>query len=384
MTEPPDPQFETATSTRIVFGAGEVKHLGPLVRKFGGSHVLFVTDPGLVKAGHAGQAIDLLRAAGLEVAVFDAVRPNPTTRDVEACLEIARRHPIDFFVALGGGSAIDAAKGCNFLLTNGGSISDYRGHGKVATPLLPLIAIPTTAGTGSEVQSFALIADEQTHMKMACGDASAAPRAAILDPRLATTQPRSVIAASGIDAIAHAVESCVATNATDESRAFANASFARSARNFERVLIDAGDVDAQGQMLLAASMAGISIEKSMLGIAHSMANPLTAHFDVVHGVAVGLMLPHVVEFNAGDSGAAEHYCGLARAGGVAEGASGLAAAVRRWLRAGGLPGSLDALGVPREALPTLAGEAAAQWTARFNPRRVAAGDLLHLYQQAYR
>ncbi|MCC6908054.1 MAG: iron-containing alcohol dehydrogenase [Phycisphaerales bacterium] len=382
ISRPPD--LESATTTRIVFGPGSLAHIGSLVCEHGGSRVLLVTDQGLVRAGHAARAQEILDAAGLEVAVFDHVRPNPTDRDVEACLAVARQRGINFFVALGGGSAIDAAKGCNFLLTNGGSMRDYKGRGKVSTPLLPLIAIPTTAGTGSEVQSFALIADEHTHMKMACGDDSAAPRVAILDPELATTQPQSVIAASGVDAIAHAVESCVATNATDESRSFAAASFARSARHFERVLIDARDVEAQGQMLLAASMAGISIEKSMLGIAHSMANPLTAHFGVVHGVAVGLMLPHVVEFNAAESSAAGHYRLLATAGGFADGASGLAAALRRWQNAGRMPDSLESLGVPRESLPTLAGEAAAQWTARFNPRTATAADLLRLYEQAYR
>ncbi len=390
MIDRQNPQFETATSTRIVFGAGAVDRLGSLVREHGGSRVLFVTDPGLVKAGHAARAIDLLRAAGLDVAAFDAVRPNPTDRDVEACLAVARQHPIDFFVALGGGSSIDAAKGCNFLLTNGGAMRDYKGHGKVKTPLLPLIAVPTTAGTGSEVQSFALIADEQTHMKMACGDASAAPRVAVLDPTLAVTQPKAVIAASGIDAISHAVESIVARNATPESRKFALGSFVRSAGHFERVLASAHDTEAQGEMLLAASMAGISIEKSMLGIAHSLANPLTAHYNMVHGRAVGLMLPHVVRHNAQDGPATRAYALLARSAALADDSQSdehavgrLIAALSRFLVAGGLPITLSAAGVPRDHLPALAEEAAAQWTARFNPVEVTSADLLALYKRAF-
>lgn len=383
------PQFETATSTRVVFGAGAVDQLATLVREYGGSHVMFVTDPGLVRAGHAARAVEVLQRAALDVTIFDAVRPNPTTLDVDACLAVARTAEVDFFLALGGGSSIDAAKGCNFLLTNGGAMIDYKGHGKVATPLLPLIAVPTTAGTGSEVQSFALIADEHTHMKMACGDASAAPRVAVLDPELAVTQPKAVIAASGMDAISHAVESMVARNATAESRRYAGNAFVRAAANFVRVLADPHDIPAQGEMLLAASLAGISIEKSMLGIAHSLANPLTAHFNAVHGQAVGVMLPHVVSFNAADPAAARLYAELARAARLAsdaatdaQAAALLAAALTAWLRAGALPTRLADLGVQSDAIDQLAGEAANQWTARFNPREVTARELRSIYEQA--
>lgn len=382
--------LEHATTTRVVFGPGALAQIGSLVREQGGSRVLLVTDQGLVKAGHAARANEILDAAGLEVTVFDQVRPNPTDRDVEACLAAARETSIDFLVALGGGSSIDAAKGCNFLLTNGGAMRDYQGRGKAKTPLLPLIAIPTTAGTGSEVQSFALIADEKTHMKMACGDATAAPRIAVLDPLLAVTQPRSVIAAGGIDAISHAVESFVARNATDESRRFALESLARSARHFARVLSNPGDVEAQGQMLLAASLAGISIEKSMLGIAHSLANPLTARFNIVHGAAVGVMLPHVVRFNAQDAFTARRYHELAVAGGLAEpsdqpfrAVAALIDHLANRLDAGGLPATLVQAGVDRAALGAMAEEAAAQWTARFNPRDVTAADLLGLYERAF-
>jgi len=382
--------LEHATTTRIVFGPGCLAQVGALVREQGGCRVMLVTDPGLVKAGHAAHARRLLDAAGLDVTVFDAVRPNPTDRDVDACLAAARGRAIDFFVALGGGSSIDAAKGCNFLLTNGGAMRDYQGRGKARAPLLPMIAIPTTAGTGSEVQSFALIADERTHMKMACGEITAAPRVAVLDPLLAVTQPRGVIAASGMDAISHAVESIVARNATDESRGFALDSFARSARSFERVLVDPGDVQAQGQMLLAASLAGISIEKSMLGIAHSLANPLTAHFNMIHGRAVGVMLPHVVRFNAEETLTAARYHELACAGALADASTSPGSAVdslierlTRWLKAGGLPTTLARAGVHRSTLGTLAQEAAEQWTARFNPRAVTTDDLLGLYEAAF-
>src|SRR5262249_43397813 len=159
------------------------------------------------KAGHTDRCRNSLQEAGLTVAVFDDVTPNPTTEDVERGLAAAKAAGIDFFVAVGGGSAMDCAKGINFLYTNGGRVQDYWGIGKATKPLLPFIAIPTTAGTGSEAQSYALIADAHSHMKMACGDKKAACRVAILDPDLTLSMPAGVTAATGIDAISHAVES---------------------------------------------------------------------------------------------------------------------------------------------------------------------------------
>jgi len=176
------PAFEYAPRTRLVFGAGSVARVGDFARESGGNRVLLVTDPGLVKVGHAGRIRELLVQAGMTVTTFDRVRENPTTRDVDDCLQIARENRVDLIVGLGGGSSMDTAKGCNFLLTNGGQMKDYWGVGKATQPMLPLIAIPTTAGTGSECQSAALIADEATHQKMACLDPKAAARVALLDP----------------------------------------------------------------------------------------------------------------------------------------------------------------------------------------------------------
>ena len=201
--------FDFTARTRIVFGAGALAQLGQLARELGGTRVLLVTDPGIAKAGHAEKARASLEAAGLKVAIFDQTEQNPTTRCVAGALEIAQRNNIDFIVGLGGGSSMDTAKGCNFLYTNGGAMKDYWGTGKATKPLLPLIAIPTTAGTGSECQSYALIADEKTHAKMACGDPKAAARVAILDPVLTVSQPKRVTACTGIDALTHAVETAV-------------------------------------------------------------------------------------------------------------------------------------------------------------------------------
>src|SRR5438093_3147947 len=205
------PAFDTHPLTRLVFGPGALVRLGELVRELGGSRVLLVTDPGLEAAGHPQRALASLRDAGLQASVFDEVEENPTTLHVENGLAQARAERIDFLVAVGGGSSMDCAKGINFLLTNGGRIADYQGFGKAKRPMLASIGVPTTAGTGSEAQSYALIADESTHLKMACGDRKAAFCVAILDPELTVSQPVKVTALTGIDALSHAVESYVTT-----------------------------------------------------------------------------------------------------------------------------------------------------------------------------
>ncbi|MCA9067129.1 MAG: iron-containing alcohol dehydrogenase, partial [Planctomycetaceae bacterium] len=190
--------FDFDPRTRVVFGQGTLGRLGELTAELG-KRVLLVTDRGLRDAGHEERALHTLGSAGLAVKVFDDVHPNPTTDDVQRGLTIAREHQTDVIVGLGGGSSMDCAKGINFLLTNGGQMEDYWGVGKATKPMLPMIAVPTTAGTGSEAQSFALIANSQTHMKMACGDKKAACKVAILDPDLTISMPASVTAATGID-----------------------------------------------------------------------------------------------------------------------------------------------------------------------------------------
>ena len=205
----------------------------------------------------------------------------------------------DSVIGLGGGSSLDCAKGINFLLTNGGAMADYQGYGKASRPLLPMIAVPTTAGTGSEAQSYAVIADAGTGLKMACGDAKAAFRVALLDPELTLSQPEGVTSAAGFDAIAHAVETAVTKRRTPVSTLFSHEAFRLLSTNYERVMTAPHDIDARGAMLLGAFYAGLAIEQSMLGAAHACANPLTARYKIAHGVALALLLPHVVQWNAG-------------------------------------------------------------------------------------
>ncbi len=362
-------------SIRVHFGPGSIEQLGDLAREMGGSRVLVVTDPGVRAAGYAERAMRVLQGEGIEASVFDQVSENPTTVDVEAGRDFAAERRIDLVVGLGGGSAMDCAKGINFLLTNGGRMEDYLGFGKASRPMLPSIGVPTTAGTGSEAQSYALISQAETHRKMACGDRKARFREVILDPDFCATAPQRVRAATGIDAVSHAVESFVCTRANPVSRMFAREAWHLLQRSFD---ISSSGPGPLGDMLMGAHLAGAAIEGSMLGAAHACANPLTARFGVVHGVAVGLMLPHVVRFNG--EVAAELYRDLS--GGSAE---VLVRRIEELRSAAGLPTRLrDALGrdLDRQTLRELAEDAAGQWTARFNPRPVEAGDLLRLYEVA--
>jgi alcohol dehydrogenase len=255
---PPLVPFDFAPHTRVVFGAGSLGQLGELTAPLG-KRALVVTDRGLRDAGHVQRACELLRAAGIEIALYDDVQPNPTTDDVELGLEVAREARVDVFVGLGGGSSMDCAKGINFLLTGGGKMEDYWGVGKARGPLRPMVAIPTTAGTGSEAQSFALIAQADTHMKMACGDKRAACAIALLDAELTVSCPPGVTAATGIDALSHAVESYVTKPRNAVSQLYSRQAWRLIAAGLPRVLDDPQDIEARGAMLLGAHFAGAAI-----------------------------------------------------------------------------------------------------------------------------
>jgi alcohol dehydrogenase len=369
--------FDIQGAPRLVFGSGVSARAGELAKSVGGRHALLVTDAGILHAGHAARMEHALRAAGLEVTVFSGVRENPTTGDVDACLAVAREAGIDCLVGLGGGSSLDTAKGTNFVLTNGGSMQDYWGVGRAAKPMLPLLAIPTTAGTGSEMQCAALIADEHTHQKMACLDPKALPRVALLDPQLTLSQPPRVAACTGLDALAHALETAVTTKRTPESAAFSHEAFHLCSVALPLVLTAPDDLPARARMQLGAAFGGAAIERSMLGAAHAAANPLTAHFGAVHGAAVGLMLPPVIRFNAVDSAARAAYEALGLP--PAE----LARLIESLLALARLPRSLAELGIARQDIPRLADEAAKQWTAGFNPRSVAMAEFVGLYEAVF-
>ena len=369
------PQQIPGSDVRVVFSAGAVDRLGQVVAGEGAARVLLVSDPGIRDAGHEERAVRSLYSAGLVVKVFDEVGENPTVIHVGKGVIAAKPFNPDVIVGLGGGSAMDCAKGINFLLTNGGRVHDYWGVNKAQKPLLPFVAVPTTAGTGSDAQSAALITDPDTHQKMACWDRKALPRLAILDPELTATQPPKVAAATGIDAVAHAVESSASTKRNDTSRQLSRAAWQLLDSAYERAVKDPSDVQARERMLLGAHLAGAAIENSMLGAAHALANGLTAVCGTVHGVAVGLMLPHVVRFNAaGESG--NPYVD------IGQNPDGLASRLDALLDAGSLPKRLSDVGATESQLPELARIAANQWTATFNPRKVGEAELLSIYRAA--
>lgn len=366
--------FDHQPRTRLIFANGALDRVGELARELGGTRTLVVSDPGIVKAGYSQRAVGVLQEAGLTAKIFGEVHENPSTADVAACVAVAKEFGADLLIGLGGGSSMDTAKGCNFILTNGGRMHDYWGVGKATKPMLPLIAIPTTAGTGSECQSFALISDEVTHAKMACGDPKAAAKIAILDPELTVSQPPRVTACTGIDAFAHAIETAVTTKRSALSSMYSREAFRLCHSGFSRVLRDPKDLEARGLMLLGAAYAGTAIENSMLGAAHSCANPLTAKFGVVHGEAVGVMLPHVIRFNSGLGEIAKTYESLFD--------GDLADRVSELLWEADMPRSISHCGVKEDHLPELAKSAASQWTAQFNPRPVSEAEFAEIYRAA--
>lgn len=369
-------EFETRKSPNLIYGPGKLLELPRCVQSLGVSRVLVVTDAGIVAAGHVARAREGLEAAGIEAVIYEGVHENPTESDIEACRAFAGDMRPEAIIGLGGGSSMDTAKGCNFLLNNGGAMSDYRGYGLARKDMLPFIAVPTTAGTGSECQSYAVVSRDGTKEKMACGDPKALARFAILDPELTLSQPPRVAALTALDAMAHALESAVSTRRNPLSLVYSKESLRLIAAGIEMVLQDAALMEHRGSVLLGASMAGLAIENSMLGAAHAAANPLTARFGIPHGEAVSLMLPSVLRYNREVSGAAAVYLELSAL--IHE---PLVEWVEQVISLARLPG-FAAAGVNEAAVPQLAAEASAQWTGQFNPRPIGEKEFAKIYAQA--
>jgi len=375
--------FDLAGQTRVVFGPGALARLPELVRERGAKSVVLVTDRGLVEAGHARRAEELLASTGAAVLVEANVSEDPAAEEVARCAAAARLFSVDLFVGLGGGSALDTAKAAAMLVTSGGRMQDLWGHGKTRAPVVPTIAIPTTAGTGAEVQRYALVTDEASDQKMACGAADAAPRVALLDPELTLSMPRRVSEHTALDALGHALETAVTKARTPLSDLFAHEAFRLLAGNYERVLERPSDLAARAALQLGACWAGLAIEHSMLGAAHSLANPVSARVPLAHGCAVGLMLPHVVRFNAELPAVRARYAELgALLPGEGEPFERLLAFLERALELTGVAQALSCQGLGEDDLPALAEIAARQWTAQFNPRPVGRVEFERILRSA--
>jgi alcohol dehydrogenase len=355
--------FDFRTRTRIVFGLGEFTRLGEIAREHSPNRCLLLADQAMVDAGYAQEAVRSLKARRMEVFAFHEFGANPTVDMVEAARQYAAPHGIDLLVGLGGGSTLDLTKAVNVVLTNGGSIRDYWGYGNAHKPLLPMVAVPTSAGTGSEAQSNAAITDPQAGATLTCGDAKLIFRTVLLDPRLTLTQPAALTASAGFDAISHAIETMTSTRRTPLSECFSNEAWRLLDANYARVLRMPEDLESRAAMLLASHLAGLAVEQSSLGPAHACAQPLVRNFTLAHGVAVALVLTSTLEW--------------------LEERTSLVPRLRQLAAAAGLPATLQDAGIPEHALPRLAEEASAQWSGRFGSRSLDADSALEIYRAAF-
>ncbi len=377
--------FDFQARTRVIFGLGTFARLGEVARAAGFTRTLLVADQGIAACGYVDEAARQLAQAGIACFHFQDFGENPNTAMVEAGRVVAAAQQIDSIIGLGGGSSLDTAKGINFVLTNGGTMRDYWGHGKTSKPMLPMIGIPTTSGTGSEAQSYALISDAETHIKMACGDPQAAFKVALLDPQLTVTQPAYITATAGYDAIAHALETYVSTKRNPLSEIFSREAWRLLIGNYATVLDEPNNLAARAAMLLGAHYAGAAIENSMLGAAHACANPLTARYGTAHGEALAILLPQVIRWNLAE--VSERYDELCQSAQFPcdkrTGGEQIAQHLTQLAETAGLPTSLSALGIPHTDLPELAEAAATQWTGTFNPRQLSAAGAKEIYEWAF-
>jgi alcohol dehydrogenase len=367
--------FDYRPRTRIVFGPGEFARLGELARDLDGKRCLLVADEGAVDFKLVAEAVRSLKARRIDVFAFHEFAANPTPAMVEAGRAFAAPLGIDLIVGLGRGYSLDMAKAINAVLMNGGSIADYRGYGKIQKALLPMIAVPTTAGAGGEALSHATIFDPETRMSLLCGDPKMNFRTAVLDPNVTVKQPAEITASSGYDAIAHAVETLASPRRTAISECFSREAWRLLNANFEWVIQSPEDLDARGGMQLGAYFAGLAIENSTLGPAHACAVPLVSNYGLLHGVAVGLTLPEIVEWAERESLTGVSPDGLTR--------RELAVRLRDLRSMAELPSSLRDVSIPEQALPRLAEQAAAQWAAKFAPVPFDATTALEIYRAAY-
>lgn len=380
--------YQFQTPTKIISGIGStaeiIKELNDLYAK----KVLLITDPGLVQAGVAQQVVEMLKQAAVEVEIFDAVEPDPSIQVATKAAEMAKNVKANVLIALGGGSAIDTAKSAALLVTNGGYLKDYAGVNKVVKPILPLIAVPTTAGTGSEVTIFAVMSDPEKQEKFTISSALIAPAVAVLDPLLTLKLPPSVTAFTGMDALTHAIEAFTSSIAQPATDALALSAIKLILKHLP-VAVGRGDnIKARDGMLQASLLAGIAFNNAFLGLAHAIASPLGGHFHVPHGLANAVMLPYVMEYNLPT--AVRRYAEIGRALGLqAVGdtpravAEKTVAAITQLARDINIPEKLSNIGAKEELLPLVARDALKSIQLKFNVRNASEKEILALLQKAY-
>jgi alcohol dehydrogenase class IV len=381
--------FEFQLRPRVLYKAGLVDDIGPELANLGARRALIVADEGIARAG----LLDRVRA-GLERSItvagtFTDVPQNSSVAAVVRGADYARECGADLIVALGGGSSIDTAKAMRILLTEGGRLHDFEGYNVLTRPLTPMIAIPTTAGTGSEVTAWAVIRDEAARMKLAFSSIYLAPDLAILDPEMTLSLPPDLTAATGIDALVHAIESFVGSSANPISDTLALQAIDLISNNLRDATYDGSDIEPRGQMLIASCIAGMAFSGSgSLGIVHALAHAIGGAFEVHHGIANAILLPYGMQFNS--VAVPNRFARIARAMGVNSGgrpeedviADGIDA-VRLLTVDCGLPTRLRDVGVPEDGLPIIAETALGDAALLTNPRPTTYEDVLEIARSAW-
>ena len=365
-----------------------LKQVPDFIKENNFKKALIVTDKVLVKIGLVNKVTDLLESNNIEFAIYDETKPNPTVKNVEEGLNILREGNCDFVISLGGGSPHDCAKGIALLATNGGSIKDYEGVNMSSKPQLPLIAINTTAGTASEMTIFSIITDEDRHVKMALVDKHMTPIMAVNDPMLMTAMPKSLTAATGMDALTHSIEAYVSTNATPITDACAEKSIELITNYLKKAVDNGEDIEARDMMAYAEFLAGMAFNNASLGYVHAMAHQLGGLYDLPHGVCNAILLPYVQEFNAQVS--ANRLKKVASIMGVdvsdmtdEEGASACIDAIKELSKSIGIPADLSELGVKVEDFDVLATNTLKDACGLTNPIVATHEDIVQIFSNAY-
>src|SRR5450830_576445 len=357
------------------------------IRNYGFRKALIVTDAGLAKAGVASMIAEKLAMQDIDSVIYDGAKPNPNVDNVEKGLALLQQSACDFVVSLGGGSPHDCAKGIALCATNGGHIGDYEGVDQSSKPQLPVVAINTTAGTASEMTRFCIITDETRHVKMAIVDRNVTPLLSVNDPSLMAAMPKGLTAATGMDALTHAIEAYVSTAATPITDACALKAVELISANLRNAVANGGDMQARENMAYAQFLAGMAFNNASLGYVHAMAHQLGGFYDLPHGVCNAILLPHVESFNASVSQA--RLTDVARAMGIdtqhldhEQGAVAAIAGIRQLSLDVGIPGGLAELGVKVEDIPTLAANAMKDACGFTNPRTAEQAQIEEIFHAA--
>ncbi len=374
--------------TRNVFGEGAVNEVGTLMSSLGGKRPMIVTDAFLAKCGMADRIAQILKDAGLNPTIFGGAEPNPTDKNVEAGVAFYQEHDADSIISLGGGSSHDCAKGIGLIVSNGGRIHDYEGIDKSSNPMVPLMAVNTTAGTASEITRFCIITDTSRKVKMAIIDWRVTPQIAVNDPELMKGMPASLTAATGMDALTHAIEAYVSTAANPLTDSAALMAIGMISKYLPKAVANGEYMRARDKMAYAQYLAGIAFNNASLGYVHAMAHQLGGYYNLPHGVCNAILLPFVEEFNL--IGNLNRFRDIADA--MGEQISGLSTGdaahksicFMRFLgQQLGIPANLKELGVKPEDFEIMAENAMKDACALTNPRKATKSQIIELYQRAY-